>query len=75
LDLDRAIRYAQRLGVATAKRLGWVLETQGFELASLEVLRKVKTTGYIKLDPMGPRSGPYNARWKMQENLPGKIVR
>jgi len=29
--------------------------------------------GYRKLDPSGPRRGPCNGRWMIQENLPGKI--
>lgn len=73
LDLKRIIGYALRLDVATAKRLGWVLEKQGFDTARLESLVKVPVKGYRTLDPTGPRKGPRNRRWMIQENLPGKV--
>ena len=74
LDLDRIIDYALRLDVATAKRLGWVLEHQGIESASLERLLAVAIKGYRSLDSSGPRKGPRNRRWMIQENLPGRIA-
>ncbi len=73
LDLDRAICYALELDAATAKRLGWVLEHQGVEPSQLERLAAVPIKGYRKLDPTGPRKGPCNRRWMIQENLPGRI--
>jgi predicted transcriptional regulator of viral defense system len=73
LDLNRIVDYALRLDVTTARRLGWVLETQGIASAQLDVLRSTPIKGYGKLDPTGPRKGPYNSRWMIQENLPGKL--
>jgi predicted transcriptional regulator of viral defense system len=73
LILDQIIDYALRLDSATAKRLGWVLEHTGFEPSKLTVLEQVKVTGYSKLDPTGPRDGPYNRYWMIQENLSGKV--
>ncbi|GAB4258029.1 MAG: type IV toxin-antitoxin system AbiEi family antitoxin domain-containing protein [Thermoleophilia bacterium] len=72
LDLQRIIEYALKLDAATAKRLGWVLERQGVDLSKLERLATLPIKGYRKLDPTGPRKGPTNARWMIQENLPGK---
>jgi predicted transcriptional regulator of viral defense system len=72
LDVKRIIEYACKLDTATAKRLGWVLELQGVDLASLEPLANLPISGYRKLDPTGPRKGPCNRRWMIQENLPGK---
>jgi predicted transcriptional regulator of viral defense system len=72
LDLRRITEYAQKLDVATAKRLGWVLEHQGADLSKLEQLAALPIKGYRKLDPTGPRKGPCNARWMIQENLPGR---
>jgi predicted transcriptional regulator of viral defense system len=73
LDLDRIIDYACKLDVATAKRLGWVLELHGVAPDRLEPLLKFPIKGYRKLDPTGPRKGPCSRRWMIQENLPGKV--
>jgi len=37
------------------------------------MLVKLPIRGYRKLDPTGPRRGPCNRRWMIQENLPGKL--
>lgn len=73
LNLDRIVEYALRLDAATAKRLGWVLEHQGFGSDRLDSLVKVPIKGYRTLDPTGPRKGPCNNHWMIQENLPGKV--
>jgi len=73
LDLKRIIDYALRLDAATVKRLGWVLERQGMDPARLEPLLNVPVKGYRTLDPTGPRKGPCNRRWMIQENLPGRV--
>jgi predicted transcriptional regulator of viral defense system len=69
LDLDRIIAYALRLDVATAKRLGWVLEYHRINPSRLRQLEKVPIKGYRKLNPTGPAGGPYHQRWMIQENL------
>lgn len=73
LDLKQIIEYACKLDTATAKRLGWVLELQGVDPARIEPLLELPIKGYRKLDPTGPRKGPCNPRWMIQENLPGKV--
>lgn len=73
LNLDRIVEYVLRLDAATAKRLGWVLEHQGVGPDRLEPLVKVPIKGYRALDPSGPRKGPCNNHWMIQENLPGKV--
>ena len=73
LSLDQIINYALRLDSATVKRLGWVLGHVGLESSKLAALEQVKVTGYSKLDPTGPREGPYNRFWMIQENLSGKV--
>jgi predicted transcriptional regulator of viral defense system len=50
-----------------------VLERQGIEPSRLEPLASLPIKGYRKLDPTGPRRGPCNQRWMIQENLPGKV--
>ena len=71
LNTERITEYAIRLGVTTAKRLGWVLEAQGVGRSNLTTLAALPTRGYRKLDPAGPRRGPCNRHWMVQENLPG----
>ena len=73
LDTERIIDYALRLGDATAKRLGWVLERQGVDRRRLERLVHIPIKGYRKLDPTGLPKGPLNRNWMIQENLPGKV--
>ena len=73
LNLERIVGYASRLDEATAKRLGWVLENQEVDPTALRPLLQLPIKGYRTLDPTGPRKGPYNRRWMIQENLPGKI--
>jgi len=74
LDIERITEYAIRLGVTTAKRLGWVLDAQGVPPAKLAKLRALPIKGYGTLDPTGPRRGPCNRRWMSQENLRGMIA-
>ena len=73
LDVKRIVGYALRLDVATAKRLGWVLEHQGVSSSRLECLATLPIKGYRTLDPTGPRKGPRSRRWMIQENLPGRV--
>lgn len=70
LNLGRIIGYALKLDAATARRLGWILEQQGTLPARLEPLTRVEIKGYRTLDPTGPRNGPCNRRWMIQENFP-----
>ena len=71
LNVGRIVEYAQRFGLAVAKRAGWVLELQGCEDPRLNKLAALPIKGHRKLDPTGPRKGTYNNRWMLQENLPG----
>ena len=71
MDVDRMVVDAPRLGVAVAKRLGWVLETQGIEGPYLDELAAIPVKGYRKLDANGLARGTYTGRWMLQENLPG----
>jgi predicted transcriptional regulator of viral defense system len=73
LNIKRIIQYALKLDMATAKRLGWVLEHQAFDSSKLDRLAALPIKGYRKLDPTGPRRGPCNSRWMIQENLPGRV--
>ena len=69
LNLERLIDYALKLDAATAKRLGWALERAGTHRKRLVPLQQVAVTGYSKVDPTGPRQGPYDRFWMIQDNL------
>lgn len=73
LDIERITEYALRLDAATAKRLGWVLESKGVDASRIACLTALPIKGYRKLDSAGPKKGRYNSRWMVQENLPGRI--
>lgn len=75
LNLDKMIDYSLRLEAVVAKRLGWILERSGAEDSVLQRLESIPIKGYRVLDPSGPKSGPCNKRWMIQENLPGKVSR
>ena len=74
LDLSKIIAYALRIDAVTVKRLGWILEQLGVESGRLQPLAELAVKGYRKLDPSGPPEGVRNARWMIQENLPGKRI-
>lgn len=73
LNVERITDYALRLDMATAKRLGWVLEHQELNSTYLDRLAALPVKGYRPLDPTGPRKGHCNNRWMIQENLPGMV--
>lgn len=69
LNISKIIEYALRLDVSVAKRLGWVLEHAGIGEQYLQSLLAIPFTSFIKLDPSEKRKGPYNKRWRIQENI------
>ncbi|MFP4083155.1 MAG: type IV toxin-antitoxin system AbiEi family antitoxin [Candidatus Aminicenantes bacterium] len=73
LNIERIVDYAIKIDTATAKRLGWVLEYMKIDPDYFEPLIALPIKGYRKLDPTGPRKGPRNSRWMIQENIPGKV--
>ncbi len=75
VDVTRITEYAIRWGKAPAKRLGWVLAYFGCKSSEVDRLAELPTKGYRTLDPTGPRKGSCNARWMVQENLPGLVGR
>lgn len=75
IDVEKAASYALRLDAAVAKRLGWVLESLGIGGEGIARLSDLPVTGYSKLDPTGPDTGPRNRRWMIRENLPGRAAK
>jgi predicted transcriptional regulator of viral defense system len=69
IEISKIIDYALKLNVAIAKRLGWVLQHQGIEMASLKKLIELPIKGYRKLDASLPPNGKYNQQWMVQENI------
>lgn len=75
LDLNKMIDYSLRLDAVIVKRLGWIMEKVEVEDAILKRLEAVPIKGYRVLVPGGPRKGPCNKRWMIQENLPGRVAK
>ena len=73
VDMERITGYAARLGAATTRRLGWVLEHLDVEDSVVDNLSSVSSSGFHKLDPSGPDRGTYNRRWMILENLPWTV--
>lgn len=71
LKLDRLLDYAHRLrNGALTRRLGFLLEL--YKVAppdKLERLRRELTPTYDRLDPTLAKSGPFQARWRLQMNI------
>lgn len=67
IDVDRLVRYAERLDSgAVAARVGYLLERRAL-LEDAERLARLVST-YSKLDPSGERTNPID-RWKLYANV------
>ena len=71
LKLNRLLNYAHRLrNGALTRRLGFLLAL--YKVAppdKLESLRRELTPTYDRFDPTLPKSGPFQARWRLQMNI------
>lgn len=71
IKLPRLLDYAHRFdNGALTRRLGFLLEL--YKVApsgQLERLRTKLTPTYDRLDPTLPKSGPFQARWRLQLNI------
>ncbi len=61
LNVERIVDYALRLDAATAKRLGWVLESLGVDPASLRALDRVPSGGTASWIQPARATGPTTA--------------
>jgi predicted transcriptional regulator of viral defense system len=70
LDLNKLTRYAERLGNrAVLKRIGYLVEFYHLPVdGHVTRWRARLSAGYNPLDPLGRRSGQYNARWQLLIN-------
>lgn len=68
LNITKLIEYANKLGNAAIRRLGWVLDHIGVPESTL-ILLKRNFIGHIKLNASGESKGKYNSKWGIIENL------
>ena len=71
IKLARLLDFVERFhNGALTRRLGFLLEL--YQIApstELERLRRNLTSTYDRLDPTLPKSGPFQARWRLQLNI------
>lgn len=67
LDYSRLLSYALKTGGAALKRAGFLLEK--LDLYDVKSLPNKVHTGYVYLDPLGPKEGRHNSRWSIIENI------
>lgn len=68
LDVEKLVDYALRGDIATAKRIGWLLEYQGQPVERLRPLLDLPVRGMRNLNAAGPKDGPCNRRWMLRIN-------
>jgi predicted transcriptional regulator of viral defense system len=71
LKVPLMLEYTHRFAIgALTRRLGFLLELYKMaSAAQLQRLRVELTSTYNRLDPTLPKSGPYQARWRLQLNI------
>ena len=71
IKIPQLFEYVQHFSSgALRRRLGFVLEL--YSMASLEQLKPLRsklTSTYDCLDPTRPKSGSFQARWRLQLNI------
>ena len=74
VDLNKIINYAMRLSIATARRLGWILDhILNIDTVKISCLAQKDKPGYRLLDPTRVPGGSYDPKWRIQENHYGNI--
>jgi predicted transcriptional regulator of viral defense system len=71
VDFTKITKYALRMGNLTMlKRLGYILDKCGLLEKRGNALKNVSLSkGYSILDPLAPRRGRYNERWRLLANV------
>lgn len=74
IQVTNLVKYALQFGSgAVIRRLGYLLEFYALgSAAELDRLQKALTATYVRLDPMLPKEGHYQARWRLQVNINGQ---
>ncbi len=71
--VEVAVRMNSR---AILQRMGYLLEILGLAPSEfLESLRRRISRSYVVLDPLGPRGGRYDSRWKVRVNVDPRALR
>lgn len=70
LDLNRTKEYALRMeNLTILKRLGYILEATSLLDSFTHLFEGIRlSTGYSSLDPLSPRRGKYNSKWRLLIN-------
>jgi len=70
INVDKTLDYASRMGSSSIiQRLGFLLESLEITFDAKRLLNLVgKTVTY--LDPLGEKTGRYNAKWSIIQNIP-----
>ncbi len=70
IDYPKLLDYAKYFkSQAVIKRLGFLLELFEMQTNIISELQKLKTTSYIVLDTELPKTGKYNRRWSVIQNI------
>lgn len=69
VNQEKLIKYAERIGKAPLKRIGWVCESLKLDSPHLKMLQDIDCHSSIKLDASRPNNGPWNPRWNIKENI------
>jgi predicted transcriptional regulator of viral defense system len=76
IKYNTLLDYAKRFGSqAVLKRLGFLLELLEIQTNIIDELQKLKTASYIALDTELPKTGKYNKRWSILQNLETETIK
>lgn len=76
IKYDILLDYSKRFGSqAVIKRLGLLLELLEIKTNITSELKKLKTISYITLDTELPKTGKYNARWSVLQNIETETIK
>jgi predicted transcriptional regulator of viral defense system len=76
IKYDILLEYAKRFNSqAVIKRLGFLLELLEIKTNIIDELQKLKTVSYVKLDTELPKTGKYNTRWSVLQNLETETIK
>ncbi|MCO5254504.1 MAG: transcriptional regulator [Bacteroidetes bacterium] len=76
IKYDTLLEYAKRFNSqAVIKRLGFLLELLEIKTNIIDELQKLKTVSYITLDTELPKTGKYNTRWSVLQNLETETIK
>lgn len=76
IKFDTLLDYAKHFGSqAVIKRLGFLLELLEIQTNIIDKLQKLKTISFITLDTELPKTGKYNTRWSVLQNLETETIK